>query len=161
MNIAAITKFRYDAYNCWRVNIIHYVDGEFKSFKNYDYKTKAGMEKNYLRLLNKFNAVEKYHLSMERKDLRFAQFTIDGIPTDKKLQGFSDGTTWNGFDNVYTTLEGLEDWVEGTGQKITFNEDESVTFDMNGEADDETFEVRMINGTKLYCLSGWCFAEVK
>lgn len=64
-------------------------------------------------------------------DLKPVTFTFGG---DDKFQGFSDGTTWNGFDNVRVTPAEFDRIVEHFDDSDAFSDvakDENGLYDLS------------------------------
>ena len=101
---------------------------------------------------------------------RLSEFSIDGKnnPEIPKIQGYTDGSTWNGWAVVACTRGQIVEWLEKTGNKFEIIEpddemgieysilvlhwDEYEIIESSPLWADEEFR-------EVYFLDGWCWVE--
>jgi len=103
-----------------------------------------------------------------------SKFAIDGIPTDESpaVEGYSDGTTWNGWEKVHLTREESEKWLNPSRVPYSFREAKSelnpreipVLAILWPNDDEEIIESNLIQTNdgllRLYDFTGYCFDDL-
>lgn len=73
---------------------------------------------------------------------------------DDVLEGYTDNTTWNGWDNVYLPLASIQDWLDASPYDYSINPDGSVLVYWEDEA---ILRPSIIDGLTVYDMNGYCF----
>jgi len=93
--------------------------------------------------------------------LRKSRFAIDDIhDDDESIEGYTDDSTWNGWANVYLTLESLKEFWDNSPYSYTVKGDKMTVY-LAKNRSEETFKPIIIDGLKLYDMNGYCFVEVE
>lgn len=91
--------------------------------------------------------------------LRKATFAIDGAEANGLVEGWTDGTTWNGWANVLLKTEDAEKFFGATADAVT-----GVIMMDCGNGDLEPSEPQAHRDlpphTVAYDLNGYCFVEL-
>lgn len=91
--------------------------------------------------------------------MRAAKFTIDTFG-DTVFDGYTDGTTWNGWARPYFTFIEAQRIVEAhtaNGGTAFYNDvDDAFSFEM-GDDEMVTFTAEKVEGQKLYPIGAGCW----
>lgn len=105
-------------------------------------------------------------MNREIKGFYKALFSIDGNTDEAEVvEGYSDGTTWNGWANIFLPKDQLIAWIAASPYKWELLNDEDQTLRIHWDDRDEDFPSTPIpteNGTFLvgYDMNGYCFDEI-
>jgi hypothetical protein len=101
--------------------------------------------------------------------MRKSKFSIDGMSLEEleeqgidAIDGYTDDTTWNGWNNVFVTKEQFISWIEQTPMDYSIDDKGVITIDFSEHGqDNDTFIPKVIDGITLYSLNGYCFVEIE
>ena len=101
--------------------------------------------------------------------MRKSIFSIDGMSIEEldkmgmdPLEGYTDDTYWNGWNNIFVTLEQFNKWIDQTPMDISIDNKGIVTIDFSENGiENDTFMPELIDGLILYSLNGYCFVEIE
>lgn len=96
------------------------------------------------------------------KTLRLSDFSIDGRNAAREIvRGYTDDTNWNGWANIFLTLDQLTSWLNGQDcTAITARSNGTVKAMFKDTGEFEEFLPENINGETLYSMNGYCFIEL-
>jgi hypothetical protein len=101
-------------------------------------------------------------------DFRKGFFSIDGsTDPDRIFEGYTDGTTWNGWARVVFTKEQMEKWCKASPYNYRFlYESPIVSVVIYFEDDDEiinAFPLQIEDNSLVegYQIESYCFVEMK
>lgn len=93
-------------------------------------------------------------------DYKLTTASIDGLH-DPDVECYSDGTKWNGWDNVALTRKGITEWLDSSPYDYRFISHNGVPSVIIYFENEETIESSPLwNGeefVEVYFMDGYCF----